>query len=65
MTGTASGYALIGRSYTSDSFESLYQASIATRRRERGGVWGAGRQLPAQNAWLSARRAPVSAMPVR
>ena len=59
MTGTASGYALIGRSYTSDSFESLYQASVATRRRERGGVWGSGRPLQAQNAWLAARRAPV------
>ena len=65
MTPTATDYALIGRSYSSDSFESLYQASVATRRRERGGIWGAGRPLPARNAWLTAQRAPVVMKAIR
>ena len=60
MTPTATDYALIGRSFSSETFESLYQASVATRRRERGGTWTAGRPLPVQNAWLTARRAPVA-----
>ena len=65
MTPTATDFALIGRSYSSDSFESLYQASVATRRRERGGIWGAGRPLPARNAWLATPRAPVSSTALR
>ena len=62
---TATGFALIGHSFSSDLYESLYRTSVATRRRERGGIWAAGRPLPAQNAWLTTRRSPVSMAPTR
>jgi hypothetical protein len=60
MTPTTPGYALIGRSFTRDAFESLYQASIATRQRERGGIWALGHPVPSRSAWLTTPRAPVS-----
>ncbi len=41
IRGPANAFALIGRSYPSESFEGLYQASLSARqaRRGRGGAW--------------------------
>jgi len=35
------GFALIGRSYPSDSFETLYRKSVAARQERRPGAWDA------------------------
>ena len=41
MALTLPGFALVGRSFPSDRFEELYQASVSARRdrRGRGGSW--------------------------
>ena len=36
MTPTATNFALIGRSFPSESFERLYETSVAARRARRG-----------------------------
>ena len=59
MTAMASGFALIGRSFPSETFEGLYQTSLVSRRAQPGGAMASRRPLQAQNAWLSARRLPV------
>ena len=40
-TAALPGFALVGRSHPSESYESLYQASLSARRdrRGRGGSW--------------------------
>ena len=58
MTAVASDFALIGRSFPSETFEGLYQNSLVSRR-TRGVAAAGGRPLHAQNAWLAARRLPV------